>query len=148
ILRKTENRIILFIDEVHSITRGPNNQVERTVLDLLKSDLEYGSITLAGATTTKEYEEFLTGDEAFLRRVTVFHLHEPTTDELSDMVHSLSAHLASRFNVTLSAREAQRIAEFSRKVVARFGYQPYKVMRILDGAATEAQTRLERKDQQ
>ena len=68
--------IILFIDEIHSlVTASRNGEVD--FLNMLKPGLDRGDIKVIGATTTKEFEEYLLKDKAFLRRFERVEVEEP-----------------------------------------------------------------------
>ncbi len=68
--------IILFIDEIHTlVTASRNGEVD--FLNMLKPGLDRGDIKVIGATTTKEYEEYLLKDKAFLRRFERIEVAEP-----------------------------------------------------------------------
>ena len=68
--------IILFIDEIHSlVTASKNGDVD--FLNMLKPGLDRGDIKVIGATTTKEFEEYLLKDKAFLRRFERVEIEEP-----------------------------------------------------------------------
>ena len=68
--------IILFIDEIHSlVTASRNGEVD--FLNMLKPGLDRGDIKVIGATTTKEFEEYLLKDKAFLRRFERIEVEEP-----------------------------------------------------------------------
>ena len=69
--------IILFIDEIHSlVTASRNGEVD--FLNMLKPGLDRGDIKVIGATTTKEFEEYLLKDKAFLRRFERIEIDEPS----------------------------------------------------------------------
>ena len=71
--------IILFIDEIHTlVTASRNGSVD--FLNMLKPGLDRGDIKIIGATTTKEYEEYLLKDKAFLRRFERIDIAEPDMD--------------------------------------------------------------------
>ena len=68
--------IILFIDEIHTlVTASRNGDVD--FLNMLKPGLDRGDIKIIGATTTKEFEEYLLKDKAFLRRFERIEISEP-----------------------------------------------------------------------
>ena len=71
--------IILFIDEIHSlVTASKNGEVD--FLNMLKPGLDRGDIKVIGATTTKEFEEYLLKDKAFLRRFERIEIDEPNQE--------------------------------------------------------------------
>ena len=68
--------IILFIDEIHTlVTASKNGDVD--FLNMLKPGLDRGDIKVIGATTTKEFEDYLLKDKAFLRRFERIEVAEP-----------------------------------------------------------------------
>ena len=68
--------IILFIDEIHTlVTASRNGDVD--FLNMLKPGLDRGDIKVIGATTTKEFEDYLLKDKAFLRRFERIEVAEP-----------------------------------------------------------------------
>ena len=68
--------IILFIDEIHTlVTASRNGEVD--FLNMLKPGLDRGDIKVIGATTTKEFEDYLLKDKAFLRRFEKIEVAEP-----------------------------------------------------------------------
>ncbi len=68
---------ILFIDEVHTLVTAAKNGGGVDFLNMLKPCLDRGDLKIIGATTTKEYEEFLLKDKAFIRRFEKVELPEP-----------------------------------------------------------------------
>lgn len=68
---------ILFIDEVHTLVTAARNGSGVDFLNMLKPCLDRGDLKIIGATTTKEYEEFLLKDKAFIRRFEKVELSEP-----------------------------------------------------------------------
>ena len=73
---KNKENIILFIDEVHTLVIE-SRKGEVDFINMLKPGLDRGSIKIIGATTTKEYEEYLLRDKAFLRRFEKVEVSEP-----------------------------------------------------------------------
>ena len=74
-----KKNIILFIDEIHTlVTASRNGDVD--FLNMLKPGLDRGDIKIIGATTTKEYEEYLLKDKAFLRRFERIEVDEPSQE--------------------------------------------------------------------
>ena len=68
---------ILFIDEIHTLVTAARNGGGVDFLNMLKPCLDRGDLKIIGATTTKEYEEFLLKDKAFIRRFEKVELPEP-----------------------------------------------------------------------
>ncbi len=81
---KKMSKVILFIDEVHTLV-GANSESPIDLANILKPSLDRGDIKAIGATTTIEYETYIVRDRAFLRRfdrIDVLEPDEPTTVEI------------------------------------------------------------------
>ena len=82
--------IILFMDEIHqALGAGASEKDDNTVAELLKPYLDYGRVRVIGATTTEEYNEYLTKDDAFRTRFKKVVLKEPTKDVIYDILDDL-----------------------------------------------------------
>ena len=74
---KNMSKIILFIDEVHTLV-GANSESPVDLANILKPSLDRGDIKAIGATTTIEYETYVVRDRAFLRRFDKIDVSEPS----------------------------------------------------------------------
>jgi len=88
---KAEDKAILFIDEVHMLMDPAAGF--GGAANLLKPELARGEITVIGATTNKEYREFIEGDPAFSRRFDKVIVEEPEVKTAIRMV----SHIASKY---------------------------------------------------
>lgn len=73
---KSMNKVILFIDEVHTLV-GANSESPVDLANILKPCLDRGDIKAIGATTDIEYETYIVRDRAFLRRFDKIDVNEP-----------------------------------------------------------------------
>lgn len=73
---KEMSKVILFIDEVHTLV-GANSESPIDLANILKPSLDRGDIKAIGATTTIEYETYVVRDRAFLRRFERIDVNEP-----------------------------------------------------------------------
>ncbi len=76
---KAGGKIILFIDEIHSLL-DPKGAVGSGAGNLLKPELARGEITVIGATTQEEYRKIIEPEQAFSRRFEVVQVKEPGID--------------------------------------------------------------------
>ena len=74
---KTMDKIILFIDEIHTLI---GNDGALDLANMFKEGLSRGSIKMIGATTTDEYNRYILRDKAFLRRFEKVDVSEPTEE--------------------------------------------------------------------
>ena len=64
---KNVSKIVLFIDEIHTLI-GNNNETSMDLANILKPAIDRGTVKLIGATTDIEYNNYIIRDRAFLRR--------------------------------------------------------------------------------
>lgn len=76
---KTMDKVILFIDEIHTLI-GSDSQGALDLANMFKEGLSRGSIKMIGATTTDEYNRYILRDKAFLRRFDKVDVSEPTEE--------------------------------------------------------------------
>ena len=74
---KQKEKVILFIDEIHTLIGGEESL---DLANMFKEGLSRGTIKMIGATTTNEYERYIMRDKAFLRRFEKVDVLEPTEE--------------------------------------------------------------------
>lgn len=77
---KSLDKVILFIDEIHTLIGTNNGEGTIDIANMLKEDLSRGNIKMIGATTTDEYNRYILRDKAFLRRFEKVDVEEPDAD--------------------------------------------------------------------
>ncbi len=107
-IRKSNRTLILFIDEIHTIMQAKGTEGSVNLSDILKPALARGDLQLIGATTKKEYEQYILPEESWERRFQVVMVDEPTIGEAIEILRGLKAHYESfhRVKFTNSAIEA------------------------------------------
>ena len=76
---KNETKLILFIDEIHTLMGEKGQALD--FANAFKPALDRGDIKVVGATTTEEYERYILRDKAFVRRFQKVEIFEPTREE-------------------------------------------------------------------
>lgn len=76
---KTKSKLILFIDEIHTLMGTKGEALD--FANMFKPALDRGDIKVIGATTTEEYERYILRDKAFVRRFQKVEVSEPTREE-------------------------------------------------------------------
>ena len=76
---KNETKLILFIDEIHTLMGEQGQALD--FANAFKPALDRGDIKVVGATTTEEYERYILRDKAFVRRFQKVEIFEPTREE-------------------------------------------------------------------
>ena len=77
----SEGQIILFIDEIHTVVGAGRSGGALDAANILKPALARGDLQCIGATTTKEYKQYIESDKALERRFQVVKVEEPSVEE-------------------------------------------------------------------
>ena len=100
---KGMSKVILFIDEVHTLIGG-NGDGPMDLANILKPALDRGDVKAIGATTTEEYETYVIRDRAFLRRFDRIDVlepdHETTVKILTGSIPRIAAKTGADFKYT------------------------------------------------
>lgn len=75
---KNREKLILFIDEIHTLMGGEDESMD--FANIFKPGLDRGNIKIIGATTTEEYDKYILTDKAFVRRFQKIEVLEPTKE--------------------------------------------------------------------
>ena len=75
---KNSEKMILFIDEIHTLIGGSDESMD--FANIFKPILDRGTIKVIGATTTEEYEQYILTDKAFVRRFQRIDVEEPNRE--------------------------------------------------------------------
>ena len=89
-LQKHSTKVILFIDEIHTIL-GAGSEGYLDLANILKPALARGGFYCIGATTLKEYKKYMEKDAAFVRRFQNVHILEPTPKQTIDILYKLKS---------------------------------------------------------
>lgn len=122
-------KIILFIDEIHSL-RGLGAE-ECNVVNLIKPHLTKGLIKVIGATTTSEWQKFLKRDEALERRFYPVIINEASKADTINILKRIKFKYEEKHEVSYSKNSFESMVEFSDKY-NRFKKFPDKAIDLLD----------------
>ena len=137
-VRRAEGRVVVFIDEVHTIMgAGSTGEGPQDAANELKAALARGEFPCIGATTHDEYRQHIEKDPALERRFTPVLVREPT---VADTV-TILAGLASRYEKHHAVRYAPEALEAAAALSARHitdRFLPDKAVAVLDLAGSRA----------
>lgn len=127
-------RIILFIDEIHTIMGGSaSSDGSLNTAELLKPILARGGLQCIGATTTKEYE-IIEKDPALNRRFQPIQIGEPSTNDTIKILYALRPSLESFHNIEISSEAIKSAVELSSRYIYD-KFLPDKAIDIIDRVA-------------
>ncbi len=130
-----EERVILFIDEIHNIV-GAGSVSGGTIdaASLLKPFLTSGEIRCIGTTTYEEYRKYFEKDRGLVRRFQKIEIPEPDAQESLKIVAGVAKRLEEFHNVAFTRKAVKAAVELSAKYINE-KFLPDKAIDCLDDAA-------------
>ena len=135
-----DGRIILFIDELHTIVGAGAAEGAIDAANLLKPALARGELRIIGATTPAEYGQTIGRDGALVRRFQSVNILEPTEEETLGILAGLRDNYERYHHVTLPDGVLQACVELSQKYIGDKSF-PDKAIDLLDEACARASLR-------
>jgi ATP-dependent Clp protease ATP-binding subunit ClpC len=136
-VQASEGRVLLFIDEIHSLVGGDGPD---DLASELKAGLARGELPCIGATTEAEYRRIFERDAALSRRFTRVEVGEPSREATLAILGSVALHY-ERFHGVAYARDALEAAvDMSTRYLTE-QHLPDKALSLLDRAAARARRR-------
>src|SRR5579875_3255147 len=134
-------RIILFIDEIHTIVgAGSASGSTMDASNLLKPALASGDLRCIGSTTYQEYKRSFDRDKALARRFQRIDVLEPTQEETVQILEGLKPHYEKHHNVRYTAAALRAAVELSARYI-NDRYLPDKAIDVMDEAGVAAHLR-------
>ncbi|MGL4336745.1 MAG: ATP-dependent Clp protease ATP-binding subunit, partial [Turicibacter sp.] len=141
-VKSSEGRIILFIDELHTIVGAGRTDGAMDAGNLLKPLLARGELHCIGATTLKEYREYIEKDAALERRFQKVLVNEPTVEDTISILRGLKERFEVHHRVSISDRAIVAAATLSdRYITDRF--LPDKAIDLIDEACATIRTEID-----
>ena len=141
-VKNSEGRIILFIDELHTIVGAGRTDGAMDAGNLLKPLLARGELHCIGATTLKEYREYIEKDAALERRFQKVLVKEPTVEDTVSILRGLKDRFEVHHRVSISDRAIVAAATLSdRYITDRF--LPDKAIDLIDEACATIRTEID-----
>ncbi|AAC71580.1 AAA family ATPase [Mycoplasmoides genitalium] len=142
-VKESNGRIILFIDEIHQIVGLGRNSSSGAmdIANILKPMLARGEIKVIGATTLKEYREYIEKDGALERRFQKILINEPSSQEALTIMRGLKTRWELFHNITIFDSALVAAVEMSTRYINERNL-PDKAIDLIDEAAAKIKTEM------
>lgn len=141
-IKKSEGKIILFIDEIHTIVGAGKTEGAMDAGNLLKPMLARGELHCIGATTLNEYRQYIEKDQALERRFQPVLVDEPTVEDTISILRGLKERYEVYHGVKISDNSLITAAMLSHRYISD-RFLPDKAIDLIDEACSMIKTEMQ-----
>ena len=141
-VKKSEGRIILFIDELHTIVGAGKTEGSMDAGNLLKPMLARGELHCIGATTLDEYRQYIEKDPALERRFQTVLVQEPTVEDTIAILRGLESRYEVFHGVKITDNAIIAAATLSNRYITD-RFLPDKAIDLIDEACAMIRTEMD-----
>ncbi len=143
-IERADGKIILFIDEIHTIVGAGASEGSLDASNMLKPALSRGELRAIGATTLKEYQKHIEKDPALARRFQPVYVEEPSPEDATAILRGLKEKYELYHGVRITDDAIQSAVNLSVRYITNRNL-PDKAVDLIDEAASALRIALENK---